>query len=82
MIDYAHTDDALENILKSVKNNAFRKILLVFGAGGGGIKGREKQWLELLRSSLIDASLQPITQEMKTQWISLKILVVTLIKSR
>ena len=35
MIDYAHTDDALENILKSVKNNAFRKILLVFGAGGG-----------------------------------------------
>ena len=35
MIDYAHTGDALENILKSVKNNAFRKILLVFGAGGG-----------------------------------------------
>ena len=35
MLDYAHTDDALENILKSVKNNSFRKILLVFGAGGG-----------------------------------------------
>ena len=42
MIDYAHTDDALENILKSVKNNAFRKILLVFGAGGGRDKGKRK----------------------------------------
>ena len=43
MIDYAHTDDALENILKSVKNNAFRKILLVFGAGGGRDKGKRKE---------------------------------------
>jgi len=42
MIDYAHTDDALENILKSVKNNAFRKILLVFGAGGERDKGKRK----------------------------------------
>ena len=42
MIDYAHTDDALENILKSVKNNAFKKILLVFGAGGGRDKGKRK----------------------------------------
>ena len=42
MLDYAHTDDALENILKSVKNNAFRKILLVFGAGGDRDKGKRK----------------------------------------
>ena len=42
MIDYAHTGDALENILKSVKNNAFKKILLVFGAGGGRDKGKRK----------------------------------------
>ena len=42
MIDYAHTGDALENILKSVKNNAFRKILLVFGAGGDRDKGKRK----------------------------------------
>jgi len=42
MIDYAHTDDALENILKSVKNNAFQKILLVFGAGGDRDKGKRK----------------------------------------
>jgi UDP-N-acetylmuramoyl-L-alanyl-D-glutamate--2,6-diaminopimelate ligase len=42
MIDYAHTGDALENILKSVKNNEFKKILLVFGAGGGRDKGKRK----------------------------------------
>lgn len=34
MIDYAHTDNALENLLGSVKELNFRKILLVFGAGG------------------------------------------------
>ncbi len=34
MIDYAHTDNALENLLKSVKELNFRKIILVFGAGG------------------------------------------------
>ncbi len=42
MIDYAHTDDALENILKSVKNSTFKKILLVFGIGGGRDKGKRK----------------------------------------
>jgi UDP-N-acetylmuramoyl-L-alanyl-D-glutamate--2,6-diaminopimelate ligase len=42
MIDYAHTDDALENILMSVKNNAFKKILLVFGAGGDRDRGKRK----------------------------------------
>jgi len=42
MIDYAHTDDALESILKSVKSNSFKKILLVFGAGGGRDKGKRK----------------------------------------
>ena len=42
MIDYAHTDNALENILKSVKNNEFRKILLVFGASGDRDKGKRK----------------------------------------
>ena len=42
MIDYAHTADALENILKSVKNNSFKKIILVFGAGGDRDKGKRK----------------------------------------
>ena len=34
IIDYAHTDNALENLLRSVKELNFRKIILVFGAGG------------------------------------------------
>ncbi|MEN8222629.1 MAG: UDP-N-acetylmuramoyl-L-alanyl-D-glutamate--2,6-diaminopimelate ligase [Acidobacteriota bacterium] len=34
MIDYAHTDNALENLLESVKELKFRKMILVFGAGG------------------------------------------------
>ncbi|MCK4890690.1 MAG: UDP-N-acetylmuramoyl-L-alanyl-D-glutamate--2,6-diaminopimelate ligase, partial [Candidatus Aminicenantes bacterium] len=34
IIDYAHTDNALENLLLSVKELNFRKIILVFGAGG------------------------------------------------
>jgi len=34
IIDYAHTDNALENLLGSIKELNFRKIILVFGAGG------------------------------------------------
>ncbi len=34
IIDYAHTDNALENLLLSVKELNFRKIILIFGAGG------------------------------------------------
>lgn len=34
MIDYAHTDNALENLLSSVRELNYRKIILVFGAGG------------------------------------------------
>jgi len=34
IIDYAHTDNALENLLLSMKELNFRKIILVFGAGG------------------------------------------------
>jgi len=34
MIDYAHTDNALENLLSSLKELNFRKLILVFGAGG------------------------------------------------
>ena len=43
MIDYAHTADALENILKSIKNNSFKKIILVFGCGGDRDKGKRKE---------------------------------------
>lgn len=33
-IDYAHTPDALENVLQTVKNVATGKVIVVFGAGG------------------------------------------------
>ena len=33
-IDYAHTDDALKNLLETAQNLAREKIILVFGAGG------------------------------------------------
>lgn len=34
IIDYAHTDNALENLLMSLKELNYNKIILVFGAGG------------------------------------------------
>lgn len=33
-VDYAHTDEALRNLLETVKEQSPRRILLVFGAGG------------------------------------------------
>ncbi len=34
IIDYAHTPDALENVLKTIKQFAKRKVIVVFGCGG------------------------------------------------
>lgn len=34
VVDYAHTGDAMENILKTVAEMKFRKIITVFGCGG------------------------------------------------
>jgi len=47
MIDYAHTADALENILKSIKINSFKKIILVFGCGGDRDKGKRKEMAKI-----------------------------------
>ncbi|MGL5123030.1 MAG: UDP-N-acetylmuramoyl-L-alanyl-D-glutamate--2,6-diaminopimelate ligase [Fusobacteriaceae bacterium] len=34
IVDYAHTEDALENLLKTVKGMGYKKIITVFGCGG------------------------------------------------
>src|SRR5690606_20971839 len=34
VLDFAHTPDALENIVKAIKNTSERKLLTVFGCGG------------------------------------------------
>ncbi|MBQ9406164.1 MAG: UDP-N-acetylmuramoyl-L-alanyl-D-glutamate--2,6-diaminopimelate ligase [Desulfovibrio sp.] len=33
-VDYAHTPDALENVLKALRNAGFQRIITVFGCGG------------------------------------------------
>jgi UDP-N-acetylmuramoyl-L-alanyl-D-glutamate--2,6-diaminopimelate ligase len=53
-VDYAHTDDALKNLLETAKELDYGKILLVFGAGGdrdrqkrprmGEVAGRYADW--------------------------------------
>ena len=41
-IDYAHTPDAMENVLKSVKEFSKEKIITIFGCGGNREKEKRK----------------------------------------
>jgi UDP-N-acetylmuramoyl-L-alanyl-D-glutamate--2,6-diaminopimelate ligase len=43
IIDYAHTPDALENILLSLGETEPSEIILIFGCGGNRDKGKRKQ---------------------------------------
>lgn len=43
IIDYAHTPDALKNILKSLGEISLREIILIFGCGGNRDKGKREQ---------------------------------------
>tara|TARA_B100000035_G_scaffold65972_1_gene53762 strand:+ start:25824 stop:27263 length:1440 start_codon:yes stop_codon:yes gene_type:complete len=43
IVDYAHTPDALENILKSLGEIEPDEIILIFGCGGNRDKGKRKQ---------------------------------------
>jgi UDP-N-acetylmuramoyl-L-alanyl-D-glutamate--2,6-diaminopimelate ligase len=40
LVDYAHTDDALENVLKTLLEISKRKIITVFGCGGDRDRGK------------------------------------------
>lgn len=42
-LDYAHTPDALENVLQALKDSFLKKIILVFGCGGDRDKGKRKE---------------------------------------
>jgi len=46
-VDYAHTDDALKNLLETVRELNPRKILLVFGAGGDRDKTKRARMGEI-----------------------------------
>jgi len=45
-IDYAHTPDALENVLKTLKEISDKRIICVFGAGGDRDKQKRPQMLK------------------------------------
>lgn len=40
LVDYAHTDDALRNVLRTLKEITSGRLLLVFGCGGSRDKGK------------------------------------------
>ncbi len=40
LVDYAHSDDALRNVLSALKKLSHRKIITIFGAGGDRDRGK------------------------------------------
>jgi UDP-N-acetylmuramyl-tripeptide synthetase/UDP-N-acetylmuramoyl-tripeptide--D-alanyl-D-alanine ligase len=59
-IDYAHTPDALENVLKASREIEHRRVLCLFGAGGDRDQGKRPL---MLRSALQNADAVVITDD-------------------
>lgn len=59
-IDYAHTDDALANVLKTARTFIRNKIILVFGCGGDRDRGKRK---EMGRVALQESDFAVITSD-------------------
>jgi UDP-N-acetylmuramoyl-L-alanyl-D-glutamate--2,6-diaminopimelate ligase len=69
LIDYAHTPDALENVLRAVRNITNKRLLLVFGCGGDRDKGKRMEMgkiSESLADLVILTSDNPRTEDPET----------------
>ena len=47
VVDYAHTDNALQNVLEAIRELKPRRIILVFGAGGNRDRGKRERMGEV-----------------------------------
>jgi len=56
LVDYAHTEDALERLLRAVRDLTDRKIVLVFGCGGDRDRGKRAP-MGRLAGSLADVAI-------------------------
>lgn len=59
-VDYAHTPDALENLLKSVEELPHKRIICLFGAGGNRDKGKRPL---MLKAALMHSDAVIITDD-------------------
>ncbi|MEO8349744.1 MAG: UDP-N-acetylmuramoyl-L-alanyl-D-glutamate--2,6-diaminopimelate ligase, partial [Acidobacteriota bacterium] len=56
LVDYAHTEDALERLLRAVRDLTDRKIVLVFGCGGDRDRGKREP-MGRIAGSLADVAI-------------------------